>query len=78
MAVWSIYATIIYDKTASVLLKELGLEDKIEMVFQNETTPIFLAFSKKNPKSQYYVDKLDKGLAKIKKDGTYQKIMGSY
>jgi ABC-type amino acid transport substrate-binding protein len=48
------------------------------MVFQNETTPIFLAFSKKNPKSQYYADKLDKGLAKIKKDGTYQKIMDSY
>ncbi len=78
LAVGRIDATIIYDKTASVLLKELGLEDKIEMVFQNETTPIFLAFSKKNPKSQYYADKLDKGMAKIKKDGTYQKIMDSY
>ena len=78
LAVGRIDATIIYDKTASVLVKELGLEDKIEMVFQNETTPIFLAFSKKNPKSQYYADKLDKGMAKIKKDGTYQKIMDSY
>ena len=78
LSVGRIDATIIYDKTAAVLLKELGLEDKIEMAFQNETTPIFLAFSRKDPKSQYYAHKLDEGLAKIKQDGTYQKIMDSY
>ncbi len=78
LAAGRIDATIIYDKTASVLLKELGLEDRIEMAFQNETTPIFLAFSRKNPKGQYYADQLDKGLARIKKDGTYQRIMDAY
>ncbi len=78
LSVGRIDATIIYDKTAAVLLKELSLEGKIELAFQNETTPIFLAFSKKNPKSPYYAQKLDEGLAKIKQDGTYQKIMGSY
>jgi polar amino acid transport system substrate-binding protein len=78
LAAGRIDATIIYDKTASVLLKELGLENKIEAAFINETTPIFLAFSRKNPKGQYYADQLDKGLANIKKDGTYKRIMDSY
>ena len=70
--------TIIYDKTASLLIRKLGLKDKIEMAFPNETTPIFLAFSRKYEKAQYYADKLDEGLARIKKDGTYKRIMDSY
>lgn len=78
LAAGRIDGTILYDKTASFLIKKLGLEVKIGMAFENEITPIFLAFSRKHNKGRYYADKLDEGLAKIKEDGTYQKILSSY
>ena len=71
-------ATIIYDKTAAVLIRDLRLQGKIEMAFPNETSSIFVGFSPKNTKARYYADKLDEGLANIKKNGTYSKILASY
>lgn len=71
-------ATIIYDKTANILLEKLKLKDVIEYAFINESTPIYLAFSKTHPKGQYFSDKFDEGMRLIKANGTYQRIMNSY
>ena len=71
-------ATILYDKTAKKLIKENGLTDKIEKAFDSESADIYVAFSKVFPKAQYYADKLDEGLAIIKANGTYQKILEAY
>jgi len=70
--------TILYEKTAAKLIKDNHLTDKIEKAFDSETADIYVAFSKKFPKAQYYADKLDKGLAKIKADGTYDAILKKY
>lgn len=71
-------ATIIYDKTANILLDQLKLQDIIEYAFINEATPIYLAFSRSHPQGQYFLDKFDEGMKRIKADGTYQRIMNSY
>lgn len=71
-------ATILYDKTAEKLIKENGLSGKIVKAFDSETAQIYVAFSRTFPKAQYYADKLDEGLAIIKADNTYKKIMGAY
>jgi len=70
--------TILYDKTAQKLIKENGLTGKIVKAFDSETAQIYVAFSKAFPKAQYYADKLDEGLAIIKANGTYKKIMDAY
>ncbi len=77
-AVGRIDGTIIFDKTANILIKQLKLESKIEFAFQNEKTPVYLAFSKNHPNGQYYADKFDEGMAKIQDNGVYQKILKSY
>ena len=71
-------ATILYEKTANILLKKLKLESKIQFAFVNETIPIYLAFSKTYPNSQYYADKFDEGMIKIQFNGVYQNIIESY
>jgi len=71
-------ATILYDKTAKKLIEENGLTDKIEKAFDSESADIYVAFSKVFPKAQYYADKLDEGLAIIKANGDYQKILDAY
>ncbi len=71
-------ATIFYDKTAQKLIKENGLTGKIIKAFDSETAEIYVAFSKIFPKAQYYADKLDEGLAIIKANGTYKKIVDAY
>ncbi len=59
-------------------LDRLKLQDIVEYAFINESTPIYLAFSKTHPKGQYYSDKFDEGMRKIKANGTYKQIMDSY
>ncbi len=66
-------ATILYDKTARKLLSEVILK-----AFDSESGNIYVAFSKRFPKAQYYADKLDEGLADIKASGILKKIMDSY
>ena len=70
--------TIITDKTANLLLKELQLEDKIVIAFQNDTVPMYLAFSKKFPKADHYSSLFDKGMEVILKNGVYTRIINSY
>lgn len=71
-------STILYEKTANRLLKELGLESDISKAFDSETGDIHVAFSKYWPRAQYYADKLDEGLAIIKANGTYDRIVDAY
>ena len=78
LALGRIDSTIIYNKTANILIKQLKLESKIKFAFINEKTPIYLAFSKVHPEGQSYADKFDEGMAKIQANGVYQKILNSY
>lgn len=79
LAAGRVDGTILYSKTANILLKQLNLTGQIERAFENESIPIYLAFSRKSPRrSQWYADKLDAGLANIKASGEYQKIIDSY
>ena len=73
-----INGTIIYNKTANILINKLGLDSVIEFAFINETTPIHLAFSRAHPKGLYYSDKFDEGMRRIKSNGIYQAIYDSY
>jgi len=70
--------TIIYNKTANILLKQLELESVIDFAFINESTPIHLAFSRTHPKGQYYSDKFDEGMRIIRANGVHKAIYGSY
>ncbi|WDP92830.1 MAG: transporter substrate-binding domain-containing protein [Desulfobacter sp.] len=78
LALGRIDGTIIYSKTADILIKQLALDTKIRFAFINESTPIYLAFSRAHPKGQYFADKFDEGMIKIQTNGVYQKIMNSY
>ncbi|EQC47430.1 ABC transporter substrate-binding protein [Bacteriovorax sp. Seq25_V] len=42
--------------------------------FHNQTSFIYVAFSKKNPKASFYAKKLDEGLKNIRSSGEYDKI----
>ena len=70
--------TILYDKTAQKLIKENGLTGKILKTFDSETAEIYVAFSKVFPKGQYYAEKFDEGLAIIKANGIYKRVMDAY
>ena len=71
-------ATILYDKTADKIIAENGLNGKILKAFDSESLNIFVAFSKTFKKAEYYAKKLDEGLAIIKSNGTYARIMGDH
>ena len=78
LAAGRIDATILYEKTAGILISRMHLDKRIKTAFNNEKTPIYLAFSKNHPAGKYYCDKFDEGMRKIKANGVYEKIMESY
>lgn len=70
--------TILYDKTANILVRQLKLESNIKFGFENETTEIYLAFSRLHPKGKHYSEVFDLGMRRIRRNGVYHKIMNSY
>ena len=71
-------ATILYEKTAEKIIAENHMSDKIAKAFESERLDIYVAFSKTFPKSGYYAEKLDEGLALIKENGLYERIVGAH
>lgn len=71
-------STILYEKTAKLLLERYKLKDKIEIAFTNEATAIYLAFSKKHPKAEELSKVFDQGMRNIKASGELKKIIDSY
>ncbi len=71
-------ATILYDKTADKIIAENGLKDEIVKAFDSESSNIYVAFSKSYPKAAYYAKKLDEGLAVIRSNGRYERIVNAY
>jgi len=49
--------------------------DQLVAIFPGENIPTYAAFSKIYPNSNHYMDLLDKGLLKIKKNGKHAQIM---
>ncbi len=66
---------IVFGKVADYLIGKLGIADKVKSVGSSETTDIYLAFSKTHPEGKKWRDLFSAGFAKIKGDGTYDKIM---
>lgn len=75
LAAGRIDTTILYDRAAGLLLKQLGLEGEIEEAFVNEKIPIFVGFSNKHPKARHFCDRFEEGLLKIKDTGVYGRIL---
>ncbi|MCG6880865.1 MAG: transporter substrate-binding domain-containing protein [Deltaproteobacteria bacterium] len=71
-------ATILYDKTADKIMAENDLNGKILKAFESESSNIYVAFSRTFPKAEYYAKKLDEGLAIIKSNGIYNRIVGDH
>lgn len=65
-------------EVANYHIQNLGVKDKIGYGKYTWEAPLFIAFSKKNPKAQHYMEQFDKGMAIIKSNGIYQKILGNY
>ena len=71
-------ATILYEKSAKKMIAENDLTGKIVKAFENESLNIYVAFSKTFPKTQFYAEKLDEGLAIIMANGVYDRIVNAY
>lgn len=71
-------AAIFFEKTANLLLKDQISSGRIKRAFPSEPSRIYVAFSKKHPGVQYYLQKLDEGLRLIKANGVYAKICSGY
>ena len=67
---------VLFDAVALYTLKNMGLE--ASSLFKgplNHTSNIYVAFSKSHSRAQYFADKLDQGLLKLKKTGEYEKLL---
>lgn len=66
---------LIYSKVADYIMKENpDLKGKVKRVGTVTVDKLYLTFSKKHKDGKKFADLLDKGLEKIKSDGTYKKI----
>ena len=73
-------AVVVDEFTGRATMKELGIGDKIEIV---QTRPLSIeglhvVVHKTHPRAQELLDLINKGLAEIKADGTYQKVIGPH
>jgi polar amino acid transport system substrate-binding protein len=60
------------------LLKEMKLQDKIKCIGVQAVNPLYISFAINRPIIKTYVEKFDEGMAIIKSNGTYQKILDQY
>ena len=70
---------IMFDQVAAYTLKSMGLENEVlRKGFANHRSAIYVVFSRKNPHAQWWADKLDEGMLKIKASGVYAQIVDAY
>lgn len=70
---------LFYTKVADYLLSQnADLKGKMKLVGIVTIDKLYLAFSKKHKDGKKYSELLDKGLAEIRKNGTYQKIQDTW
>lgn len=65
-------------EVANYHIQKLGMKDKIGYGKYSWSAPLYIAFSKKHPKANYYLEQFDKGMALIKSNGLYKKILDKY
>jgi len=67
---------VAYDKVANYLFAQYKdqFTGKFKIVGQTGEPGLYLAFSKKYPDAQGFVDKFDAGIALIRKNGRYKSI----
>lgn len=68
-------AALMFDLVAKENLKKMGVDDEIIPAFTNNSSDIFLAFSKENPQAQALASQLDAGLSQLKDTGQYEKLL---
>jgi polar amino acid transport system substrate-binding protein len=66
---------IMFDQVAQYHLNEMNKSGALENVFVNHKSDIYVAFSKKNPKSKFFAKKLDEGIQLLKQKNEYQKLL---
>ncbi|WP_127717075.1 ABC transporter substrate-binding protein [Halobacteriovorax sp. HLS] len=65
-------SAIMFDEVAKYYTSRMNVSDLVIKSFVNHESDIYVAFSKKNKNSDLFAKKLDMGLRKLKKDGTYE------
>lgn len=69
---------ILFDKIADYLIPKLCIQGKIKPVGKATHIDLYIAFSKTHPEARKWRDIFNRGLRKIKEDGTYQKIIDGW
>lgn len=69
---------VVFEMVAKHLLSQMPEGKNIKVVGQTKLTDIYLAFSKKHPNSDKYIFLFNKGFAKIKQNGRWQKIIDTW
>jgi ABC-type amino acid transport substrate-binding protein len=65
-------------KSAEYLLRQAGVEDRVQVAFTMESAGTFLGFSASDPKTPAAMKSFDAGMELIQKNGTLAKILASW
>lgn len=73
-------AVVVDEFTGRATMKELGIVDKIEVVQSRPLSieGLHVVIHKSHPRAKELLDMINRGLAEIKADGTYQQIIGPH
>lgn len=71
-------SAIMFDKVAKYTLNKEMLSGYISRGFENHTSDIYVAFSKKFESSKKFSQLLDKGLRNIRKSGLYERLLKNH
>ncbi|MDD5129426.1 MAG: transporter substrate-binding domain-containing protein [Candidatus Omnitrophica bacterium] len=69
---------ILFDKIADYLIPKMGIQGKIKPVGKAAHVNLYVVFSKMHPEGKKWRDMFNRGLHKIKEDGTYQDIIDGW
>lgn len=73
-------AVVVDEFTGRATMKELGIADRVEVVQSRPLSieGLHVVVHKSHPRAQELLDMINKGLAEIKANGTYQKVIGPH
>lgn len=69
---------VLFEEIAKFLVKDLNVENKIKIIGETEYVDVYLAFSKRHPRTEAMINVFNKGMAKLHENGLYKKIMSHW
>jgi len=70
---------VMFDRVAAYTVTSMGVDpEALDKRFVNHQSAIYVAFSRKHARSQWWANKLDEGLGIIKQQGIYSSILARY